>query len=200
MVSYTNDIWSPLDEQKWRELAEGTGASALQLKFAAARFGGAGATAAARLAGYSGDKDSLRRAGYSAVRSRAVQSLLELASVAAPEDARISDREIDAKLARLIRNGDPNVVIKAAELHQKRETLRNEAQRAAEQATDPREILAEIAKHDAVRAATLAIEHNLPVPNPDAAVAALRAWECRSCAERLARKLGVQLEPDGENA
>ena len=122
-----NDIWSPLGEQRWRELAEGTGASELQLKFAAARFGGASASKAATLAGYAGDKDSLRRAGYAAVRSTAVQSLLELAAVNAPGDAKISDREIDAKLARLIRSGDPNVVIKAAELHAKREAARKDA-------------------------------------------------------------------------
>jgi len=109
------DIWNPLGEQKWRELAEGTGASELQLKFAAARFGGASATEAAKLAGYAGDSDSLRRAGYSAVRSTAVQNLLELAAINAPGDAKISDKEIDAKVARLIRSGDPNVVIKAAE-------------------------------------------------------------------------------------
>jgi hypothetical protein len=118
------DIWSPLGEQKWRELADGTGASELQLKFAAARFGGASASRAAKLAGYSGDSDSLRRAGYSAVRSTAVQTLLELAAINAPGDAKISDKEIDAKLARLIRSGDPNVVIKAAELHAKREATK----------------------------------------------------------------------------
>src|SRR5215472_1694165 len=121
------DIWTPLGEQRWRELAEGTGASELQIRFSAARFGGASATAAARLAGYAGDSVSLRRAGYSAVRSSAVQNLLELASVAAPGEAKISDREIDAKLARLIRSGDPNVILKAAALHAKRETARKEA-------------------------------------------------------------------------
>jgi len=112
------DIWNPLGEQKWRELAEGTGASELQLKFAAARFGGASATEAAKLAGYAGDSDSLRRAGYSAVRSTAVQNLLELAAINAPGDAKISDKEIDAKVARLM----------AAELHSRREAARKEAE------------------------------------------------------------------------
>ena len=124
------DIWTPLGEQAWRDLAAGTGASELQLRFAAARFGGASATAAAKIAGYSGDSVSLRRAGYTAVRSSAVQSLLELASVAAPGEAKISDREIDAKLARLIRSGDPNVVLKAAALHADREKARKEARSA----------------------------------------------------------------------
>ena len=122
------DIWHPLGEQRWRELAEGTGASELQLKFAAARFGGATATAAARMAGYSGDGDSLRRAGNAAVRSTAVQNLLELAAINAPGDARISAREIDAKIAKLIRSADSNVSLKAMELHAKRETSRQSSE------------------------------------------------------------------------
>ena len=122
------DTWHPLGEQRWRQLAEGTGASELQLKFAAARFGGATATAAARMAGYSGDGDSLRRAGYAAVRSTAVQNLLELAAINAPGDARISDREIDAKIAKLIRSADSNVSLKAMELHAKRETSRQSSE------------------------------------------------------------------------
>jgi len=121
------DIWSPLGEQRWRELAEGTGASELQIRFAAARFGGASATKSASLAGYAGTSESLRRAGYSAVRSTAVQNLLELASIAAPADARISDKEIDAKLSKMIRSADSNVSLKAMELHAKRETARKEA-------------------------------------------------------------------------
>jgi hypothetical protein len=127
-LNETNDgLWSPLGEQRWRELAEGTGASDLQIRFSAARFSGASASKAAALAGYSGDKDSIRRAGYTALRSTAVQNLLELAAINAPGDAKISDREIDAKISRLIRSGDPNVVLKAAELHAKREAARKDA-------------------------------------------------------------------------
>jgi hypothetical protein len=121
------DIWKPLGEQKWRELAEGTGASELQLKFAAARFSGASATRAATLAGYAGSADALRRAGYAAVRSTAVQNLLELASIAAPADARISDKEIDAKISKMIRSADSNVALKAMALHADREKARKEA-------------------------------------------------------------------------
>jgi hypothetical protein len=127
MTITDEDIWKPLTEQKWRELAEATGASELQLKFSAARFGGATATKAAKLAGYAGDDAALRRAGYSAVRSTAVQNLLELASIHAPADARISDKEIDAKLSKMIRSADSNVSIKAMELHAKREAARKEA-------------------------------------------------------------------------
>lgn len=145
------DIWQPLSEQRWKELAEGTGASELQIKFAAARFGGATATAAARLAGYSGDKDSLRRAGYSALRSTAVQALLELAAINAPADAKISAKEIDAKLARLIRSGDPNVVLKAAELHQKREALKKAEHGGADDDDSPELLHARIAVRQLTR-------------------------------------------------
>src|SRR5262249_42224352 len=104
-----------------------TGASELQLKFAAARFGGASATRAATLAGYAGDAAALKRAGYTAVRSTAVQNLLELASIAAPASAKISDKEIDAKISKMIRSADSNVSLKAMEVFAKREAARKEA-------------------------------------------------------------------------
>src|SRR5262249_11745110 len=101
--------WSPLGEQRARELGEAAGCTELQLKFAVARFQGASQTAAARLSGYQGTGDSLRRAGYAAYRSTAVQSFLELAAVAMPDSVAISAREIDAKIAKLIRSADSNV-------------------------------------------------------------------------------------------
>jgi hypothetical protein len=107
------DLFKPLGEARWRELAEATGASELQLRFAAARFGGANATAAAKIAGYKGGTESIRRAGYSALRSSAVQNLLELASVHAPADPRISQREVIAKISKLCRSSDPLVALKA---------------------------------------------------------------------------------------
>jgi hypothetical protein len=128
MTITDEDIWKPLGEQKWRELAEGTGASELQLKFAAARFSGASASKAATLAGYSGDSAALRRAGYTAVRSTAVQNLLELASIHAPADARISNREIDAKISKMIRSADSNISLKAMEIFAKREAARKESE------------------------------------------------------------------------
>jgi hypothetical protein len=107
------ELFKPLGEARWRELAEATGASELQLRFAAARFGGANATAAAKIAKYRGDAESIRRAGYSALRSSAVQNLLELASVHAPADPRISQREVIAKISKLCRSSDPLVALKA---------------------------------------------------------------------------------------
>jgi hypothetical protein len=113
-------------------LAEAAGASEKQLLFTVARFGGASATRAAKLAGYAGTDVQLRRAGYDAVRSTAVQNLLELAAVNAPEDARISDKEIDARIAKLVRSADANVSLKAVEAHSKRQTARREREAEGE--------------------------------------------------------------------
>ena len=137
--------WGALGEARWRELGETTGASHLQLRFAVARFSGASATRAAKLAGYSGDSDALRRAGYSAVRSTAVQNLLELAAINAPGDAKISEKEIDAKISKLIRSADSNVSLKAMELHAKREAAQKEAQASGE-TTDFRQVVDECFK------------------------------------------------------
>jgi hypothetical protein len=116
--------WAPLGEPRWRELAQSAGASELQLRFAVAKFSGASATAAARIAGYSGNPDALRRAGYAAARSTAVANLLELAAINSPVDAKITDKELDAKIAKMVRSPDSNVSIKAIELHAKREAQR----------------------------------------------------------------------------
>jgi len=51
-----------------------------------------------------------------------VQNLLELAATNAPAEAKISAKEIDAKIAKLIRSPDSAVSLKAMEMHQKRET------------------------------------------------------------------------------
>jgi hypothetical protein len=116
--------WGVLGEVRWRELQEATGASDLQLKFAVYRFGGATAAKAAKLAGYSDDgpKGATRRAGYTALRSTAVQNLLELASINAPGDAKISKREVVAKISKLCRSSDPLVSLKAIEALAKYET------------------------------------------------------------------------------
>jgi hypothetical protein len=98
--------WSPLGEQRARELGEAAGCSELQLRYGVARLQGASQTAAARIAGYEGSGDALRRAGYAACRSTGVQNFLELAAIHMPESAAISAREIDAKVAKLIRSQD----------------------------------------------------------------------------------------------
>jgi hypothetical protein len=124
--------WSPLGEQRARELGEAAGCSELQLRFAVARFQGASQTRAAALAGYEAAGDALRRAGYAAYRSTGVQNLLELMAINAPDSVAISGREIDAKIAKLIRSQDSNVSIKAMELFAKREAAQREADAAGE--------------------------------------------------------------------
>jgi hypothetical protein len=123
-------IFAPLGEKRWREIAEGTGASELQLRFAALRYSGASQTRAAKIAGYAQGDDpaALRRAGYTAARSTQVQNLLELAAIAAPGDAKISDKEIDAKISKMIRSADGNLSIKAMAIHEQRAAIRKEAE------------------------------------------------------------------------
>jgi hypothetical protein len=113
--------WSPLGEQRWRELGEAAGCTELQLRFGVARFQGASQTAAARMSGYEGTGDAIRRSGYAACRSTGVQNLLELAAINAPESIAITEKEISAKIAKLIRSSDSAVSLKAMELHAKRE-------------------------------------------------------------------------------
>jgi hypothetical protein len=75
---------------------------------------------ASRLAGYADSGDGgARRAGYAALRSTGVQRLLELAAIESPDEAAISDAEVDAKIARLIRCPDANVSLKAIEARAK---------------------------------------------------------------------------------
>ncbi len=138
----TSFDWGSLGEARWRELGEAAGASELQLRFAALRFGGATATGAAKGAGYAGTRETIRRAGYDALRSTAVQNLLELAAINAPEDAKISEKEIDAKLAKLVRSPDANVSLKAIEGYSKREAARKERE-ADEQWNDRDALLVE---------------------------------------------------------
>ena len=121
------DLWRPFGEAQWREFAEATQASDLQLKFAVARFNGATATKAASLAGYGGDKDAIRRAGYTALRSAAVVALLDMAAVHSPGENKLTEAEVDSRLARLVRSGDPLVMLKATELFDKRKVRAKEA-------------------------------------------------------------------------
>lgn len=114
--------WGEIGEARWRELGKAAGASELQLRFAVARHAGATLGVAARLAGYSdsdGRKGAHRSAGYSALRSTAVQNLLELSAIEAPDEAAITDIEVAAKIAKLVRSPDPNVALKAIDLRAK---------------------------------------------------------------------------------
>jgi hypothetical protein len=127
-----DDFYKPFGEAKWKEFAETVQASDLQLRFSVARFNGASAAAAAKIAGYSGDHDAIRRAGYQAVRSAAVVALLDLAAVHAPAENALTDAEVDSRLARLVRSPDPLIMLKATELYDKRKARAKEAGTAPE--------------------------------------------------------------------
>jgi hypothetical protein len=127
MTGTNEDFWRPFGESTWKEFAATVQASDLQLRFSVARFNGASAAAAAKIAGYSGDHASIRRAGYAAVRSAAVVALLDLAAVNAPAESRLTDSEVDARLAKLVRSPDPLIMLKATELYDKRKVRAKEA-------------------------------------------------------------------------
>jgi len=119
--------WGSLGESRWRELQQQEGATELQLRFACARHQGASATRAAALAGYSGDKEVLRRQGYQANNNPSIRRLVEKADLEAPEETRLTDAQIGAKIDRLIRGPDGNLALKAIELRQKREAAAKES-------------------------------------------------------------------------
>src|SRR6516225_4241271 len=121
------DPWHPFGEAQWREFAETVRASDLQLKFAVARFNGASAAEAARVAGYAGDHDAIRRAGYQALRTSAVVALLDMAAVHAPGEQKLTEGEVDYRLAKLVRSPDPLIMLKATELYDKRKQRAKEA-------------------------------------------------------------------------
>jgi hypothetical protein len=129
-MTTTDDFWKPFGEAQWREFATTVSASELQLRYAVCRFNGSTATAAAKLAGYAGDKEAIRRAGYSATRSTAVVALLELAETHAPQAAGLTDAEVDAKVAKLVRSPDPQISLKATELFDRRKQRQRELQAA----------------------------------------------------------------------
>jgi hypothetical protein len=138
--------WGDLGEEWWTTAGKEIGASPEQIKFAAARHQGATATAAARSAGYSGTANTIRQAAYRALRTTAVTNMLALA--AAEGDlggGGITEEEVDAKLARMIRAPDSTTAIRAIEAREKREATRR-ADRAAAQAADldPDQLMAEM--------------------------------------------------------
>jgi hypothetical protein len=120
--------WGPLGEAWWRENGEAARASELQIKYACARHQGATMVKAATLAGYSGTGDQLRSAGSRAEGTTAVDSLLTLAAAAESGVASdtVTDVEIDRKLAKLIRNPDGAISLKAIEAHDKRIAARKQ--------------------------------------------------------------------------
>jgi hypothetical protein len=71
--------WSPLGEAWWMEAAATCGATPLQARFGCCRHRGMTQAGAARLAGYGGGQDGVRKAGSQAAKSVAVCNMLALA-------------------------------------------------------------------------------------------------------------------------
>jgi hypothetical protein len=148
--------WPDSHADYWTKLAATTGATLQQARFAYATSTGMSATAAARFAGYNGEP---RTAGYAAIRTRAVTTLLALAEQdgwEAPSRV-VSEEEKDKLLNALMRSQDPQVRLRAIEASDKRREKELERERvaAAEQDHDPRQLLGEIAERNALVALAL---------------------------------------------
>jgi hypothetical protein len=117
----TDDFdWGELGEQWWRDTGAQCGATNLQIRFACARYAGASATGAARLAGYTDseqDKSAIRQSGYKALRTTAVANMLALAAAEdkAPPDRILDKTERAKKLSELAHSPDPTLSIRAIE-------------------------------------------------------------------------------------
>jgi hypothetical protein len=141
--------WGELGESWWREAGANCHATEQQIIFALHRWKGMTATASARAALYSGDENSIRQAGHRAAHSTAVMGLLSLAHAESGKgpDGNVTLVEAKQFLSRLARGSDPNVRIKSIETLCRIEREERELNlRQAEQATDLRRELEEIAK------------------------------------------------------
>jgi hypothetical protein len=142
MTDSNDDFWKPFGETKWRDFATTVSATELQLRYAVSKFNGSTNSAAAKVAGYKGDKDEIRRAGYTANRSTAVVALIELAETHAPQAAGLTDAEVDAKVAKLVRSPDPQISLKATEFFDRRKQRKEAASAQPELTLE--ELLADI--------------------------------------------------------
>jgi hypothetical protein len=137
MTNQTNDAfsWGALGQKWWEENGAACRATPTQIRFAACRHLGCNKAKSAALAGYKGSPEALRSTGVRAEGSTAVEHLLTLAQAAEsdtdPES--LTAKEIDRKLAKLVRSPDGALALKALETHEKREALKR--QRPSEEAT-----------------------------------------------------------------
>jgi hypothetical protein len=113
--------WSPLGEAWWMEAAATCGATPLQARFGCCRHRGMTQAGAARLAGYGGGPDGVRKAGSQAAKSTAVCNMMALAQAetSTGDDGVVGTGEARRILSRLARGSDPNVRIKALDSLQK---------------------------------------------------------------------------------
>jgi len=110
--------WGPLGEEYWRDLQAKTKASDEQTMFACCKHQGATNVGAARLAGYAGDDDTLRQAGYRAFKSNKVQAILAIAETEdtnAPIAGVMSKADRALRLSQLSKSPDPTLSIRAIE-------------------------------------------------------------------------------------
>jgi hypothetical protein len=157
--------WSPFGESWWLENQKTVGASDLQVRFAASRYRGMNAAAAARAAGYMGDALATRQAGSRAAQSTSVQHLMALARAEARGDdnGHVGLDEARSILSRLARGADPLTKIRAIESLAKIDRDERELKRAAEQPMrDPLEELRELALISPSLAAQIAKDRGLP--------------------------------------
>jgi hypothetical protein len=164
MDEQTEFDWSPLGSAFWEEAKKTTGASDLQVRFAACRHRGMTAVGSAKAAGYSGDADSIRQAGSRAAKSTAVMAMVQLAQIeqAGGDDGTVSPQEARRILSRLARGSDPSVRIRAVELLAKLEREERESRALTVTKHDPIEELREIAKTSPEFAALLARDSGIP--------------------------------------
>jgi hypothetical protein len=126
--------WSPLGEEWWTETATTCGGSDLQARLACCLHQGKTKSLSARLAGYSGDDESIRQAGSRGAKTTAVMNMMALAKAesGSGSDGTVGTAEAKQILSRLARGSDPGVRIKAIESLNKIE----QTERAANQQED----------------------------------------------------------------
>lgn len=170
----------------WDDAARILGASEKQVAFAKAIVRGMNQTQAARAAGYAGDDEQIRSAGYSAMQSAKVRSLIAWAKEegAAPL-IEIADAEtLKRKLSQIVNGGAPSEAIRASEvLHR---IHQSEVANAPEN-HDPVATLNQIAAIDPALAFALARKNQItwqPTAEQQTAInAALR--HCINCGREL---------------
>jgi len=112
---------SGIPEGRWRELAQSFGCDEVRMRFVIARHNGATPTASARIAGILGKANAIKQAGFRMARETPVTNLLAAAAAETGHSgAGITETEVDAKLAKMIRSADMRVAGAGIELRDKR--------------------------------------------------------------------------------
>jgi hypothetical protein len=110
-----------ISEGRWRELAQAVEANELELRFCIARHNGASGTAAARIAGVVGKDNAIRQTAFKLMRSEPVIALLAAAAAETGHPTGgVTEREIEAAIARMIRSRDVQANKIGVELFDKR--------------------------------------------------------------------------------